>query len=53
MVFDVSLEMYNDSKNYVSVQDDEKKPILRIAWLFQTNIASSRSVQKKLSVAIR
>ena len=23
MVFDVSLEMQNDSKNYVSVQDDE------------------------------
>ena len=31
MVFDVSLEMQSDSKNYVSVQDDEITELVRSA----------------------
>ena len=30
MVFDVSLEMQSDSKNYVSVQDDEMTELVHL-----------------------
>ena len=34
MVFDVSLEMQSDSKNYVSVQDDEITKLVHTLFFF-------------------
>ena len=50
MVFDVSLEMQSDSKNYVSVQDDEITEFVHTvksacAWLHLQNLRLYRQLK--------
>ena len=50
MVFDVSLQMQSDSKNYVSVQDDKTELVHTIksacAWLNLENVIFNELLQK-------